>query len=95
MNSTDLLVRLQLMGCKYGELLNDYVNGLKYGKKNLTCLKWKLLLLNVYIEIVECYDLNSENNCFTEDELKQLFDDVSSLTGLCFQPYGYSYKDRR
>lgn len=55
-SQTDLLVRLQLLGCKYGDLANTYANTLKWGmkcsKENLS----KLIMLNTLIEILECYD---------------------------------------
>jgi hypothetical protein len=52
----DLDVRLQLTGCKYGELANRYANDLKYGKKCATTNGRDLALLNAYIEIMECYN---------------------------------------
>lgn len=56
-NQVDLIVRLQLAGCKYSELANTYANNLKYGmkcsKKNLQ----NLFLLNSLLEILECYTI--------------------------------------
>lgn len=55
LNLTDLLVRLQLSGCKYGELANRFADDLKYGKKCAHTNMRNLLLLNAYIELLECY----------------------------------------
>ncbi len=91
-NSTDLIVRLQLSGCKYGVLAKEYINDLKYGRKCATKHQWELFLLNVYLEILECHDLDNENSCFTDEEIQNIFDKISTLTGICFRPLGYSYK---
>lgn len=91
-NSTDLVIRLQLSGCKYGELALEYINDLKYGRKCATKHQWELFLLNVYLEILECHDLDSENTCFTEDEIKEIFNKISKLTDICFRPLGYTYR---
>lgn len=92
MNSTDFLVRMQLIGCKYGTLANTWVNDLKFGRKCAIKNKWNLFLLNMYLEILECHELNNEDSCFTDDEIKDIFDNISELTGLCFQPYGFTYR---
>lgn len=57
MNQTDLNVRLQLTGCKYGELINSYITDLKYGRKCKSTDLHDLMLLNAYIELMECYKL--------------------------------------
>lgn len=89
----DILVRLQLTSCKIGTLSNTYVNNLKWGRKEAK-ISWKeLILLDVYLKLIEKYDLTSDNNCITEDELTSLFDKISTLTKLCFKPYGFSYKE--
>lgn len=66
LNLTDLLVRLQLSGCKYGELANRFADDLKYGKKCAHTNMRNLLLLNAYIELLECYTpLNSTETLAT------------------------------
>lgn len=87
----DLDVRLQLSGCAYGTLANSYVNHLKHGHSCITGEKWSLFLLNVYLEILECHELANDNSCFTDDEIKVIFDNISLLTGVCFKPLGYTY----
>lgn len=55
LTNTDLIVRLQLLGCKYSELTNLFVNNLKYGKDCIEKNQTDLLLLNSYIELLESY----------------------------------------
>ncbi len=86
----DLLIRLQLTGQKYSELTNTFVNDLKWGKK---CAKteWKnLIILDVYISLLEDYNIDGVN-CITEDQLITVFDNISTLTKLCFKPFNYTY----
>ena len=90
-NQTDLDVRMQLTGCKFGEMVSNYVNKLKNGSNCTFKDKVNLFLIGSYLEIASGYDVNSENNCYSEDELKELWEQVSIITGLCFEPYGYSY----
>ncbi len=90
-NLVDLTTRLQLLGQKYADLTNTFCNNLKWGKQ---CAKaeWKeLILLSVYIELLEKYDLDSDNNCITEDQLDTLFDVVSKLIKVTFKPASFSY----
>lgn len=197
----DLGVRLQLAGCKFSELAQRFNKDLLYGRKCVTENRTDLMLLNVYLEMLECYkvgipevesvgsfqittlsigytleifvngvsitgiqtsvtinrnttmhalvaiinsyqsvytasidetgDLHSViltgpctggivtyetnatkgeivvsttdleggvcevtyNNCLTEDELLVVFDKISDLTSLCFQPLGFTYTE--
>jgi len=95
----DLNVRLQLSGQKYSEWLNDYINALRYGKKTTIEIQNKLFILSVYIDMMLDYKIyqcdpttySNTNNCLTETEIESVFDKLSKLTGICFQPYGYKY----
>ena len=95
----DLNVRLQLSGQKYSEWLGDYINALRYGKRTIIEIQNKLFLLGVYIEMMmdyKVYNCNpttytNTNNCLTETEIEEVFDKISKLTELCFQPYGFKY----
>jgi hypothetical protein len=93
----DLKVRLQLSGMKYSDWMDDYIKALKYGKRNIIEIQNKLFLLNVYIEIMLDYKIytgcsnTNTNNCLTEIEISDVFEKVSTLTGICFQPYGFNY----
>ena len=51
----DLLVRLQLAGCKYSYLANKFNKDLLYGNKCTIKDRESLFLLNTYLEILECY----------------------------------------
>lgn len=201
MNQTDLNVRLQLAGCKFSDLAQRFNKDLLYGRKCVTENRTDLMLLNIYLEMLECYKvgipevesvgsfqittltigftleifvdgvsitglqtsvitnrnttmtalvniintyqstytasldttndlytvvlrgpctggvvtyttdatkgeivLSTEdlangvceteyNNCLTEEELSTIIDKISTLTGLCFQPYGFTYSE--
>lgn len=87
----DLDVRLQLLGCEYGELTSIFANNLKWGKK---CAKteWKkLILLGIYISILEDYQIDNEVNCLTEDQLSEMLNKASKLSDICFRPYNFTY----
>lgn len=51
----DLDVRLQLSGCKFSELAQRFNRDLLYGRKCVTENRTDLMLLNVYLEMLECY----------------------------------------
>ena len=51
----DLDVRLQLAGCKYSDLAQRFNKDLLYGRKCVTENRTDLMLLNVYLEMLECY----------------------------------------
>jgi hypothetical protein len=55
----DLTVRLQLTGCAYSKLANEFADNLKYGRKCAIDNEKTLLLLNAYIELIECYKLDT------------------------------------
>lgn len=92
----DLDVRLQLSGQKYSELINKYFSLLKIGKKDYN-LRFKLILLHSYIELLYTFQIercgnSGYNNCIDEDDALSIFDKISKLTGICFQPLGYKYQ---
>ena len=96
LSSLDLLVRIQLSGQKYSEILNKYIDGLRWGKKDVILLETKLTLLNIYIDLLidytvcEC-DADCTNNCLTEEQAQLISDKISTLTNVCFQPLGFNY----
>ena len=51
----DLDVRLQLTGCKFSQLTNEFADNLKYGRKCIVENQRNLVLLNAYLELLECY----------------------------------------
>lgn len=51
----DLDVRLQLSGCKFSDLAQRFNKDLIYGRKCVTENRTDLMLLNVYLEMLECY----------------------------------------
>ncbi len=77
-SSLDLEVRLQLLG-------------------QSSVYESKLTLLGIYIELLSGYQVDEcgysqVGNCLTEDQANLLFDKITKLTGLCFQPLGFNYK---
>ena len=61
----DLDVRMQLTGCKFGQLTNEFADNLKYGRKCIVENQRNLVLLNAYLELLECYKvalINRPNN---------------------------------
>jgi hypothetical protein len=51
----DLDVRMQLTGCKFSQLTNEFADNLKYGRKCIVENQRNLVLLNAYLELLECY----------------------------------------
>ncbi len=96
LSSLDLLVRIQLSGQKYSEILNNYIDSLRFGKKNNIILETKLILLGTYVELLQSYSVNEcgynqTNNCLTEQQAQSICDKISQLTNLYFQPLGFKY----
>lgn len=90
-SQTDLIVRLQLLGCEYSELTSIFANNLKWGRKCANT-EWKnLTLLGVYISFLEDYHIDDDVNCITEAQLLTMLDQASKLTKICFKPYGFNY----
>jgi hypothetical protein len=91
----DLDVRLFLVKESYVNIIDDYINSLKFGKQNVKNIRNKLILIDVYITLLNNYNFSNNDsnliNCISEDKLKLVFDKLSSLTGICFQPIGYKY----
>jgi hypothetical protein len=46
---------MQLTGCKFGQLTNEFADNLKYGRKCIVENQRNLVLLNAYLELLECY----------------------------------------
>ena len=97
LSQLDLDVRLQLSGIAYSDLMSKYIDSLRLGKKDYLLLQSKLLALNIYIEILLGYSVstcsvdNTDYNCVTEEEAQLIFDKISKLTNICFQPIGFVY----
>ncbi len=88
----DILVRLQLGGCCVGNKLTNLTKDLMYGGE---CIDEKFIELSrllKYLEILECYNVNNTiNNCITETQLLKIFEDISTICNICFEPIGFSY----
>ena len=96
LSSLDLLVRVQIAGQKYSEILNKYIDNLRYGKKGSGIYESKLTLLGIYIELLQDYavdecNYDQTNNCLTEEQAQLISDKIAKLTNYCFQPLGFKY----
>ena len=92
LNQTDINVRLQLSGQAYSEMGKQLSDDFRYGRNCSVKHLNNLALLNVYIEILEQYQVGTDiKQCFTEQEIQKVCDNISMLTGICFQPINYTY----
>jgi hypothetical protein len=102
LTQSDIDVRLQAAYCCAGSLAfktsKEFRYGMKCAKSNLE----KLFLLNVLIEILECYipasipdgeDEYEENtgNCITEEKAQLLFEKISKDCKTCFETINKTY----
>lgn len=46
----------------------------------------------VVLEYLTEGECDVDNNCFTEDQIKELIDSIAKLIKQCFQPMGYDYE---
>jgi len=92
-SSTDLLVRLQRLGCCIGTKTDKLATQLSLTGQ---CSKQQfqtLRLLIKYAEILESFIVdNEELNCISEVEMNQIFEQISKICNISFKPLGYVYK---
>lgn len=96
LSSQDISVRLQLSAQAYSGILSDYMDALRFGKKNANIYESKLYLIGIYISLLQNYTpcecgLDCTNNCITEEQAQSVSDKLAKLTGVCFQPIGFNY----
>lgn len=83
----DITYRILLIVQKISELGNIYANDLKLGKSCEIKDRNRLILLEVYLELIRCIDAyNESDNCYTDKELEILFDRISVEYNICFNP---------
>lgn len=99
-NSNDLLIRRVQTAdwlCKQSKKI---VNMVHYGELVSADYKNKLLYVVAAMEAIGCYEpITSEdedgvNNCLTEAEAEQIFENISKITGLCWQEKGVTYRNQ-
>lgn len=87
----DLTTRLQLSGCKFSDLAQRFNKDLLYGRKCVTENRTDLMLLNVYLEMLECYKVgipevrshgNFQITTLTVGFTLEIFIDGVSITGV-------------
>lgn len=88
--SYDIQIRLAYISKAMSSYSNDLMLKKKLGAdcKESEC---KLKLLGVYQEILSCYKdpcSTTVYECFTEEELQNVFNLITRLTGYCFPPTG-------
>ncbi len=55
--------------------------------------KQKALELAVsQFECIKCYEVGSENNIITEDQLESIFSNIANITGCGYAPLGTNYQ---
>lgn len=97
LNQIDLNIRLQLLNQAYSNLSTAFANDLKYGRKCSVSDRLNLAILAVYLDILECYQVvaqgvTTSTNCYTETEIQDLLQNASLLTGITFNPPGFTYE---
>jgi len=91
----DLDVRIQLSACAYADMVSDYIDALKLGKRNVKTIHNKLIVLDSYIQMLIAFDVCSAcctEVCITDEQALQVSDVLSKLTDVCFQPPGFDYE---
>lgn len=96
LNQTDLTVRLQRTADYIASFAEDVAKQFMYGQKCANRNFITLGLLEGYVEVLTCYqpitgNITEEDNCVTEAQAQDMFDHISTLTGLEFASYGASY----
>lgn len=85
----DIENRLRVIKFKLKEISLDLDKYLSYGMSATNCTIEKYQLLHRLYEAIECYDpdIGDDFNCFTIDEINQIFDYISSTYQICFPEY--------
>lgn len=96
LNSTDLLIRKQLLTIKLSNIGNDYIDSLIYGKKCVNSIKSDIQYIVGVLNMLSRYSVitngvTEDDNCVTESELHSILDNASKKYELCFKPINYSY----
>lgn len=87
----DINVYLQLSNCCFSSQSAEFTKDLKWGRKCSEQTRMSLMLLSILIEILNCYRVGEDDNCYTEEEIQVLVQNIGNLTGICFKPPGYAY----
>lgn len=95
-NATDLLVRRQLLADYIAEFAGDVAQQGLQGQKCYNKNFKKLALLVGYGEVLCDYapitgNVTEADNCITEEQVQNIFDHITTLTGLSFASIGASY----
>lgn len=94
-NRNDLTARLNKTACWAHDRALSLSKHLKYEGRMDNCSLADLSLVVAYLEVIECYTpmtvSTDDYNCITEAELENIFENISSITGLCFVPKNTDY----
>lgn len=94
-NQSDITIRILTIKQEIVNLSVKYGNALIYGSDYKKCLEDKINILGFLNEIFCQIDLDfdptiedfEDFNCFTEDEINQLFDYISTTFNIYFPQY--------
>ncbi len=80
------------------ELGNQYADSLRLGKSCANKEQKNLLVLEGFLELLECYqpltdNVTEEDNCFTEKKMQKMLQNIDKKYNLCFAPIGTSYSE--
>lgn len=92
LSQLDINTYLQLARCCYSDLSVVFANDLNYGRKCTIKDRLNLAMLGILLEILDGYNVGEDDNCYTEEEIQTLIQNIGILTGICFKPIGYSYQ---
>lgn len=64
-----------------------------YGDLTFKVCRTKLLLVNEWIKMLQCYDPDATDNCFDATDAKLLVDRISETLGMCGDPVSLDESD--
>ena len=96
-NTNDLLIRRVKTAQWLTDQITEVTNSSFYGE--LMCCEDLIQLeyVSAALEAIECYtpitdeDEDGVNNCLTEEQLDDFFNNIVDITGLCFPDKGQTY----
>jgi hypothetical protein len=84
----DICVRMTNLQCYIGNFVYGYSIERSKGKTS-KCKENKIRLLRAYYDTIHIFDINNqEEGCINEESMDIMFDSISDITGLCFNPKG-------
>jgi len=63
------------------------------GDQSFTFHRDRLIIANMIIKRLKCYDPSAENNCLTWEQIYSLMQNLMQILGMCGDPYTLSESD--